>query len=328
MKIKKVKVINKYIKELKTGVFEEKNKVKIIIALLIVAAFLLGLDINKFNELSRLNKQNSSSQVPENKTALKSSPENLARLQDKVLNKKGYIFKIRWGDLGKKMAEDGVLDKTKLAKAVVGKDSLPENLDKYFKDGQKQIELNQQNAQFWVDVLWGLGLANKNEILEKGSMVEGNQTANFASTGGYTIGVSQPMDIYSKHSYIKLSSEQQKTVEEIANNIYRPCCGNSTAFPDCNHGMAMLGLIELMVSQGFSKEDIYKTALAFNSYWFPETYLNIAYHFDKAGRDYAKVSAKELLSKTFSSAMGYATIAKEAEGLQWPALKSGGSCGA
>ena len=44
-----------------------------------------------------------------------------------------------------------------------------------------------------------------------------------------------------------------KIVEEIAGNIYRPCCGNSTAFPDCNHGMAMLGLIELMVSQKFLK---------------------------------------------------------------------------
>ena len=83
-----------------------------------------------------------------------------------------------------------------------------------------------------------------------------------------------------------------------------------------------------MVSQNFSKEEIYKTALAFNSYWFPDTYLNIAYHFDKAGKDYSEISAKELLSKTFSSAMGYAVIAKEAEGVQWPALQGGGSCGA
>jgi len=28
-------------------------------------------------------------------------------------------------------------------------------IDKYFEDGQNKIEVNPQNAQFWVDVLWG-----------------------------------------------------------------------------------------------------------------------------------------------------------------------------
>ena len=136
------------------------------------------------------------------------------------------------------------------------------------------------------------------------------------------------MDIYAKYQYITLSEKQQKIVEEIAGNIYRPCCGNSTAFPDCNHGMAMLGLIELMVSQNFSKEEIYKTALAFNVYWFPQTYLDIAYHSDRAGHDYSRKSPKELLSKTFSSGMGYAVIKKEIGEVQWPLLNSGGRCGA
>jgi len=294
----------------------------VLIVLLMIAVFISGMLATKVLDL----KQN---QDIKNQEVYSQKQQEIAlqKLQDKVIKEK-YVFKIKWGDLGKKMVEDGVLDKTKLANAVTGKDELPKDLDKYFSEGQNKIELTQANSQFWVDVLWGLGLANKNEILEKGEMVEGNQTANFASTGGWTIGVKQPMDIYSKYQYITLSEKQQKIVEEIANNIYRPCCGNSTAFPDCNHGMAMLGLIELMVSQNFSKEEIYKTALAFNSYWFPETYLNIAYHFDKVGRDYGEISAKELLSKTFSSAMGYAVIAKEAEGVQWPALQGGGSCGA
>ncbi len=304
------------------------NQNYLLVFLLIVAAFLLGFLANQLVSTKKAeNILQVQAPVQNNGTQQGVNQPDLARLQSEVI-KSGYVFKIKWGDLGKKMVENGVLDKTKLAKAVTGKEELPKDLEKYFSEGQNKIELTQANSQFWVDVLWGLGLANKNELLEKGQMVEGNQTANFASTGGYTIGVKQPMDIYSKYQYITLSEKQQKIVEEIAGNIYRPCCGNSTAFPDCNHGMAMLGLIELMVSQNFSKEEIYKTALAFNAYWFPETYLNIAYHFDKAGRDYGKISAKELLSKTFSSAMGYAVIAKEAEGVQWPALKGGGSCGA
>ena len=101
------------------------------------------------------------------------------------------------------MVDDGVIDKTKLAQAVTGKDELPKDLEKYFSGNQKQIELTQANSQFWVDVLWGLGLANKNKILEEGQMMEGGDASNFASTGGWTLGVSEPMQYYSKYSYIK-----------------------------------------------------------------------------------------------------------------------------
>jgi len=306
----------------------KKYKIKIsslnfiLVVLLVIAAFLSGMFASKVLDLKR-------EQDIKNQQIYKEKQQKitLQKLQDKVIKEK-YVFKIKWGDLGKKMIEDGVIDKTKFAMAVTGKNELPKDLDKYFLGGQNKIELTQANSQFWVDILWGLGLANKNEILEKGQMVEGGNAGNFASTGGWTIGAKQPMDIYSKYQYITLSEKQQKIVEEIAGNIYRPCCGNSTAFPDCNHGMAMLGLIELMVSQNFSKEEIYKTALAFNIYWFPQTYLDIAYHFDKAGKDYSKKSPKELLSKTFSSAMGYQTIRGKLGDIKWPALQGGGSCGA
>ncbi|MCL5435435.1 MAG: hypothetical protein M1405_03535 [Patescibacteria group bacterium] len=319
----------KEVLNIKTLDFKSLNLNYILITLLIVAAFLLGFLVSQFKDIN-LPQILPQAKAPAQQNA--AQPQNvnqpdLAKIQSKVI-KSGYTFKIKWGDLGQKMVQDGVIDKQKLAKAVTGTDNLPPELDKYLSGSQDKIELSQKNAQFWVDVLWGLGLANKNKILDTGSMVEGGNTANFASTGGYTIGVKQPMDIYSKSSYINLSENQQAMVEEIAGSIYRPCCGNSTAFPDCNHGMAMLGLIELMVSQGFSKDEIYKTALAFNTYWFPQTYLDTAYYFQQNGRDYNKISAQELLSKTFSSAMGYQVIQKKVGTLQWPALKGGGSCGA
>ena len=43
----------------------------------------------------------------------------------------------------------------------------------------------------------------------------------------------------------------------------------------------MLGLLELMASQGLSEEEMYKYALIVNSYWFPDTYLAIAKYFEK-----------------------------------------------
>lgn len=259
-------------------------------------------------------------------------PENgidLTKLQEQVLPSSGYTFKIHWGNLGKRMLEDGVIDEAKFSKAVTGKDILPPQLKKYF-DGSDQgvIELNASNAQFWVDVLWGLGLANENEILEKGEMMASGDASNFASTGGWTVGSKKPMDIYSKYLYIQLSPAQQAEVLEISSGVFRPCCNNSAAFPDCNHGMAALGLVELMVSQNFSKEEIYQTVLAFNSYWFPQTYLDIAYHFAKNGRNYKEVSPAEILSKTFSSASGYQTVRKQIGNVEWPALKNFQGCGA
>lgn len=292
----------------------------LLITLFPISTFLLGILYEKIASERNINEEFEVSQNVNN--------GNLISLQNKVI-KKNYVFKIKWGDLGKRMVEDGVIDKVKLAQAITGEEELPKELDKYFADGQDKIEVNQKNAQFWVDVLWGLGLANKNKILEEGEMMQDGDASNFASTGGWTIGVGEPMNHYSEHSYITLSDKQQKMVEEIAGNIYRPCCGNSTAFPDCNHGMAALALIEVMVSQNFSKEDVYKTVLAFNTYWFPQTYLDIAYHFEKNERDYSKVSPKELLSKTFSSAAGYEVIRENVGQLPWPILESGGgSCSA
>ena len=88
-----------------------------------------------------------------------------------------------------------------------------------------------------------------------------------------------------------------------------------------------MGLSSLWFRKNFSKEEIYKTALAFNVYWFPQTYLDIAFHFDKAEQDYSKKSPKELLSKTFSSAMGYQTIREKLGDIKWPALQGGEAVG-
>ena len=300
--------------------FNGNGLVILLSSLFIIASFLSGILFEKTTNLnSQQNNVNVNNEIKD---------ENLVALQNKVLKDK-YIFNIKWADLGKKMVEDGVIDKTVLAQSIAGTDILPKDLDKYFTGDQNKIEVNQENAQFWVDVLWGLGLANKNKILEEGDMMMEDDPSIFASTGGYSLSNGDPMDHYSKHSYIILSEEEQKTVSEIAGNIYRPCCGNSTAFPDCNHGMAMLGLIELMVSLGKSPDEIYKTALAFNTYWFPQTYLETSLYLDKNGQDYSKVSAQQLLSQKFSSVGRDEAISLETQGANWPILGGeGGSCGA
>ena len=87
----------------------------------------------------------------------------------------------------------------------------------------------------------------------------------FASTGGWSLSKGNAMDHYSRHNFVVLTQAQAELVERVSKNIYRPCCNNSTYFPDCNHGMAMLGLLELMASQNISEGQMYKIALSVNS---------------------------------------------------------------
>ena len=86
----------------------------------------------------------------------------------------------------------------------------------------------------------------------------------------------------------------------------------------------MLGLLELMASQGVSEGDMYKAALAVNSYWFPDTYLTIAQYLKSKKIDWNKVDAKEILGANLSSASGYKQILKQ---IQPTTNVKGSSCG-
>ncbi|KKW33657.1 MAG: hypothetical protein UY80_C0036G0001, partial [Parcubacteria group bacterium GW2011_GWB1_53_43] len=90
-----------------------------------------------------------------------------------------------------------------------------------------------------------------------------------------------------------------------------------------NHGMAMLGLLELMASQGVSEEDMYKTALVVNAYWFPDTYLTIARYLAAQGVKWEDADPKKLLGAEYSSGSGYQQILTHVAPLEGG---SGGGC--
>ena len=131
---------------------------------------------------------------------------------------------------------------------------------------------------------------------------------NFASTGGWTLAKGDTMAHYSAHPFVTLTPAQQARVERVAQNVYRPCCGNATYFPDCNHGMAMLGLLELLAAQDVSEERMYDIALQVNAYWFPSVYQTIATYFASQGIPWESVDAREALSSAYSSAYGFSTV--------------------
>lgn len=247
---------------------------------------------------------------------------------------KKAVFTLKWGDLGVKMAEAGVIDKTKFENLYSARGGLSEADKKLLIDSNNgNLAINSKNSGVILNMLWALGLANKNPILENGPMTtyisagspaEAEAVAgNFASTGGWTLARGNAMDHYSKHSFVILTGEQQVLLERVAKNIYRPCCNNSTYFPDCNHGMAMLGLLELMASQGASEQDMYKTALYVNALWFPDAYEAIKTFVISQGGNWNNVDSKKILSAEFSSASGYQKILSQMKSRE---QKDGADC--
>jgi hypothetical protein len=250
-------------------------------------------------------------------------------LKTAVLPAEGYTVPIKWGETGKKLVAAGAIDINKFQQNYAG-EQYAELLTYLTENQEGGITVNEQNAYFWVNTLWALGLTQKSDVLDKGIMgtTYRQQLGNFASTGGWTLGAKEATKLYSSAVIVPLTAQQQELVTKVSENIYRPCCGNSTAFPDCNHGMAILGLLELMASQGAGEQEMYKASLAFNSYWFPQTYMEMAYYFETADNTpWKQVDARKALSVEFSSAAGARKL-KEQVGTVPGAGAGGGGCGA
>lgn len=265
--------------------------------------------------------------APSKPAAPQGAPADPALLAQ-ILPSAGVELPVVWGDLGQQMVKAGVIDQQKFTALYAQRGGLSAEDSKMLTaGGNGKITITTQNSGTILNLLWALGLGNKNSILETGEMQDPKYggAAKFASTGGWTLATGNTMDHYSKHMFIRLTAGQQQMVEEVSKNIYRPCCGNSTHFPDCNHGMAMLGLLELMASQGLSKADMYKYALAVNSYWFPDNYLTIASYFKSKGTDWSKVDPQVVLSAQYSSGQGYQKLLQQAQPQQAPQSKGG--CG-
>lgn len=266
-------------------------------------------------------------QPEKNKTTAQPTTDPL--LEKEVLPAAGVVLPVNWRDLGKRLVDNGVIDRKKFEETYQVRGGLTEEAKKLLKESNNgSLKMTTENSGLLLNLLWAFGLANKNTILEEGPMQDPQYggAGNFASTGGWSLAQGKAMDHYAKYQLVTLNAEQQSLVERAAKNIYRPCCGNSTYFPDCNHGMAMLGLLELLAAQNVSEKEMYRLALAVNSYWFPDTYLTIAKYLQKQGKPWANVNPQEILGANFSSGQGYQRIMKETQPVQ-PAGNGGGGCG-
>lgn len=235
-------------------------------------------------------------------------------------------LRVSLGNLGKRMVESGVIDREKFLALYVRNPKLKKEAEELLDgDNKKPLQITPENSGLLLNYLWALGLGNSNPILQMEMMdPRYGGAGNFASTGGWTLAKGNAMNHYSQHQFFTLTEREQALVDKISRGIYRPCCGNSAHFPDCNHGMAMLGFLELMASQGASEEDMWKAALAVNSYWFPDTFMTIATYMKNKGVEWQGVNPQEVLGINYSSASGYQKMLSQMKTQQ---LKGGVSCG-
>lgn len=256
-----------------------------------------------------------------------------AYILEQVTPKSGYRTKIVFSDVVVKMVQAGVIDRQKVEELYKGRGEVPKEMEELLtKPSNTPIHVTADNSWWLVNLLWPLGLSNKMSVNERGPLA-GENVGNFASTGGWNLGKEEKGGVYyNSLELIKLTPGQEKRVRALADSVYRPCCNNSTFFQDCNHGSAALGIIELGVAQGLSDEEIYKTVLYFNAYWFPQNYAETALYFQKVeNQEWKRVDPKVILSKDYSSISGWLAnvdtpLKKMPDVL--PALQNAGSCSA
>jgi hypothetical protein len=249
-----------------------------------------------------------------------------------VIPEQGFQNRIRLGDSVMRLSRQGVIDASKFKQLYGDRGGLPPELqDVLTSPSEQPVHLTRQSANFYVNLLWPLGLSNFMAANER-SPVKGESLFNFASTGGWTLGrEANGGQYFNKMRAVELTPEQEALAVRVAESTYRPCCDNSTFFQDCNHGSALLGAFELGASQGLTEDELYREAVAFNSFWFPSNYIQIALYFKAVkGVDWANVDPKTVMGKDFSTASGNARI--RAEVARIPDLipnqpRQGGSCG-
>jgi hypothetical protein len=257
----------------------------------------------------------------------------MTRLYEQVNPAGGYALGISYGDMGPRLIEAGVIDYDAFTNVMSSGGDAISNLqiDILKKGSQNEIVITRENAHFLLNYFWAVGLANKNSILTEGPMVQygDGKIDGFASTGGWTLATKPIPEIYGSLDLIELTAEQQRMVEQVALAVYRPCCNNPTIFPDCNHGMAMLGLLEWMASKGATVDEMFKAAKYVNAFWFPQQNLEIAMYLNASqGMEFGEADPRMVVGRDLSSASGAAMVHQnlQSAGVLPRAPEQGGSC--
>ncbi len=245
-----------------------------------------------------------------------------------------YTLNATYGDIGPALLSRGVID----YEGFVGLfdqagHPLSPNQRQILQTGvDRRISIEPDNAHFLLNFFWALGLSNRNPLLESGRMEEISQgdIGRFASTGGWSLGRMPGSELYSAFEILPLMSDQQRLLAKVASSVYRPCCNNPAAIPDCNHGMAMLGVLELMAAQGATEAEMFEAAKQINGFWFPHQMQHVADFFKATqGWDYAEIPGEIASGPAVFSGTGHQNLVTQMDELRLldRSPDNGASCG-
>src|SRR3990167_4164736 len=79
---------------------------------------------------------------------------------------------LTWGSIGTKMVEEGVIDKEKFLELYANNPTLMKEIDELLSSRKPIAQITQKNSSAFLNMLWAFGLGNKNEILERGPMMD------------------------------------------------------------------------------------------------------------------------------------------------------------
>ena len=221
-----------------------------------------------------------------------------------VIPSSGYQSRIALKDCIVKLVRHGVISRNKYRALEKFNGPAPGELSTVLKKPSNgAIRLTRENANHYVNLLWAAGLSNRLEANKKSPLI-GPDLPTFASTGGWNLGKAPEGSVYfNKFPIVGLTPETEGLAVSIAKTTYRPCCNNSTFFQDCNHGSALFAVLQLGAAQGLSEDELYREALAFNSFWFPDYYIRTALFFKVVRKtDWGEVDARAVMGVDFSAA--------------------------
>lgn len=204
------------------------------------------------------------------------------------------------------LIEAGTIDPARFRTAYADRGPLPPWVHAVLAGSDAEVVLSRANAPYLLNVLWPLGLANR-AAFNADSPLNGPDAASFASTGGWTLGNGgNGADWFNAVDAVALAPEQDALVRSVADRTFRPCCDNSTFFQDCNHGSAMLGLLQLAAASGGGEDALFRLARDANGFWYPEKYVEMALYFDRfEGLDWRDVKPERTVSRAHASISGW-----------------------
>lgn len=235
------------------------------------------------------------------------SAEVVRSVMEQVVPASGVRLRFSFGDSIRKLVVAGAVDPAKYAALYRTTDGVPDWVQQLFAaPSSAPILFDSKSAPYLLNLLWPLGLASRLAINQH-SPINTLRLPSFASTGGWTLGREPDGYVYfNRVESLRLTDRQETQVLNAATTTFRPCCDNSTFFQDCNHGSALFGLLALAASQGATTDELYRLALAANSYWFPDRYVLAAIYFMRfRAQGWSELAPSMLLGAAFSSLSGW-----------------------